>query len=292
MVASVEAFIDAAPADPDATGIQVGFYQLKKEMPRPTRSTILVDPEQHRHGPGHDPRGPAGRRHRRRCSRRTPTSPQRSSRRRSTTPSSWACPTYAEGNPEGYLFPSTYDFGPNATPDRHAAGHGRPLGAGGRRRRPRGGGRASWATRPHELMTVASLVEAEGRGEDMRQGRPGHLQPAREPGHGGHDRPAPDRRDRQLRRTATSSGLGPRPRSGEIDSPYNTYQAPGCRPGRSSRRATPRSQAAANPADGDWFYFVTVDLETGETKFAETLRRVPDQNVQELNEYCETSEAC
>ena len=31
-------------------------------------------------------------------------------------------------------------------------------------------------------------------------------------------------------------------------------------------------QAAANPADGDWFFYVTVNLRTGETKFAETSR--------------------
>ena len=29
--------------------------------------------------------------------------------------------------------------------------------------------------------------------------------------------------------------------------------------------------AALEPADGEWRYFVTVNLETGETKYAETL---------------------
>ena len=33
VVASVDAFTAAAAANPDSTGIQVGFYQLKKEMP-------------------------------------------------------------------------------------------------------------------------------------------------------------------------------------------------------------------------------------------------------------------
>ena len=32
VVASVQAFIDAAAANPDSSGIQVGYYPLKKEM--------------------------------------------------------------------------------------------------------------------------------------------------------------------------------------------------------------------------------------------------------------------
>ena len=32
VVASVQAFIDAANGEPDASGIQVGYYQLKKQM--------------------------------------------------------------------------------------------------------------------------------------------------------------------------------------------------------------------------------------------------------------------
>ena len=34
--------------------------------------------------------------------------------------------------------------------------------------------------------------------------------------------------------------------------------------------------AAANPAEGDWYYYVTVNLKTGETKFAET----PEEHAQ------------
>ena len=77
----------------------------------------------------------------------------------------------------------------------------------------------------------------------------------------------------------------------QIDSPYNTYQVAGLPPGPIESPGDAAMQAAANPADGDWYYYVTVNLKTGETKFAETPEEHA-QNVQELNEYCETSEAC
>ena len=61
-------------------------------------------------------------------------------------PASSACPTTPSGNPEGYLFPSTYGFGPTR-PRPACCGDGRPVEAGRRGRRPRGRGGASSATR-------------------------------------------------------------------------------------------------------------------------------------------------
>ena len=50
-------------------------------------------------------------------------------------------------------------------------------------------------------------------------------------------------------------------------------------------------EAALNPADGPWYYYVTVDLETGETKFYEDY---DDFLVgrDEYKTYCETSDRC
>ena len=73
---SVDAFIEAAAGEPESPSIQVGFYQLKKEMPAADALDVLVDPDNLRQEHGDRPRGPAGRRDRRRCSPRRPTSPQ------------------------------------------------------------------------------------------------------------------------------------------------------------------------------------------------------------------------
>ena len=56
-------------------------------------------------------------------------------------PTQLGLPDYAEGNPEGYLFPATYEFGPKPTAKTMLTAMVDALAAGGRRRRPRGGGR-------------------------------------------------------------------------------------------------------------------------------------------------------
>jgi UPF0755 protein len=54
------------------------------------------------------------------------------------------------------------------------------------------------------------------------------------------------------------------------DNPYNTYLHPGLPGGPISNPGELAIEAALRPADGDWLYFVTVNLKTGETKFSET----------------------
>ena len=50
-------------------------------------------------------------------------------------------------------------------------------------------------------------------------------------------------------------------------------------------------QAATHPAEGDWYYYVTVNLKTGETKFAETYDEFLGYRA-EYQQYCESSDAC
>jgi len=52
---------------------------------------------------------------------------------------------------------------------------------------------------------------------------------------------------------------------------YNTYVHPGLPPGPIGNPGDVAIDAALNPADGPWLYFVTVNLETGETIFSATL---------------------
>jgi UPF0755 protein len=53
--------------------------------------------------------------------------------------------------------------------------------------------------------------------------------------------------------------------------PYNTYVFQGLPGGPISNPGELAIEAALRPADGDWLFFVTVNLKTGETKFSETL---------------------
>ncbi|MGH3452955.1 MAG: endolytic transglycosylase MltG, partial [Nocardioidaceae bacterium] len=76
-----------------------------------------------------------------------------------------------------------------------------------------------------------------------------------------------------------------------IDSPYNTYRFPGLPPGPIDSPGEAALEAALNPTPGDWTFFVTVNLETGETLFATSLAQ-HNANVAKLQEYCESSDLC
>jgi UPF0755 protein len=57
----------------------------------------------------------------------------------------------------------------------------------------------------------------------------------------------------------------------EDDNPWNTYLHPGLPVGPISNPGDTAIAAAMNPAAGDWLYFVTVNLNTGETVFTSNL---------------------
>ena len=76
-----------------------------------------------------------------------------------------------------------------------------------------------------------------------------------------------------------------------LDSPYNTYHpstAGKLTPGPISSPERSALEAALAPAEGDWLFFVTVDLDTGETKFTNTLDE-HNAAVAELRAWCAAS---
>ncbi|MCF2587991.1 endolytic transglycosylase MltG [Brevibacterium sp. UCMA 11752] len=56
----------------------------------------------------------------------------------------------------------------------------------------------------------------------------------------------------------------------ESDSPYNTYKKKGLPPGPINSPSAGAVDAALNPTEGDWQFFVATNPDTGETKFAKT----------------------
>lgn len=288
VVASVDACISAANANPDVTGIQVGFYDLKKKMKAADAIDVLVDPANIVADKVTIPEGLT-------VAATVDILVDKTSQKRVAfekalaDPSQLGLPAYADGDPEGYLFPSTYSFGPKET----ALGMLQAMVTRWKQA-AEDAGLEQAAQRlgytPAELMTVASLVEAEGRGDDMARiarviynrvettGAPtfGLLQ---------IDATVNFALKRSLVAVPSSSDL-------EVDSPYNTYRNPGLPPGPIEAPGDAALQAAANPADGDWLFYVTVNLATGETKFTADY----DQFLvykQELQQYCATqSDRC
>jgi UPF0755 protein len=286
VVASREAFTGAASENPDSVGIQVGYYELQRQMSAEGALEVLLEPDNLIQSAVTVPEGYTVDQIVATLAENTDFT-AREYRRVLRQPQRIGLPGYAEGNPEGYLFPATYMVPPRATPESiltmmvdrfKAAAQDADLV-----RRAADLGRS-----PAELVTVASLVESEA---SRRQDRPRVARVI-------YNRLEGEETDGLLQLDATVNyaagrNLGARTTAADrqIDSPYNTYLNPGLPPGPIEAPGDAALQAAANPADGDWFYYVTVNLRTGETKFAETYAE-HQRNVAELNEYCRTSEAC
>lgn len=280
VVASVEAFTTAANGNPDWANLQPGYFTLKKEMPADDVVQILVDPSNMVKATVTVPEGLTVEDTVAILADKTDF-PAKAFEKVLASPGQLGLPDYAEGNPEGYLFPATYDFGPDATPrsmltamvDRwQQAAEDADLESAA----------AELGYSPAELMTIASLVESEGRGDDMPK-------IARVI----YNRLTGSETNGLLQIDATvnyaaGNDLGAVPTEDDlqIDSPYNTYKYTGLPPGPIEAPGDAALQAATNPADGDWYYYVTVNLKTGETKFAETYDEFL-QYKDELREYCE-----
>lgn len=174
---------------------------------------------------------------------------------------------------EGWLFPATYTFNPGeATPesilqemvDRMSLAleqHG------------------VTADQAHEILTMAALVQREGRSHDdfTRMSRVFYnriddgmlLQSDATVAYGtGH-----------LHVVTTT----PEERE-DPENAYNTYVHYGLPPGPIGAPGDDAINAALNPADGPWIFFVTVNPETGETLFAETYEEHL-QNVELFQEW-------
>lgn len=286
VVRSVEAFTEAAREEPDSVGIQVGFYEVQRKMPAAEALEVLIDPGNLLQSSVAVPEGYTVDQIVATLAESTDFT-ARQYRRVLDRPQQIGLPGYAEGNPEGYLFPATYMVPPKATPrsiltmmvdrfKRAAADSDLEARA------------AELGYTPHELVTVASLVESEA---NRKQDRPRVARVI-------YNRLEGEETNGLLQLDATvnyanGENLGARTtaQDREIDSPYNTYKYPGLPPSPIEAPGDAAIEAAANPAEGDWFYYVAVNLRTGETKFAETFAE-HQANVAELNEYCTTSEAC
>jgi UPF0755 protein len=287
VVASVQAFSDASHGK---TGIQVGYYQLKKKMSAQDAFDVLIDPKNILTTTVTIPEGlrvvdilPILA-----AKTKFPVSAFQAALKDT---SALGLPSYANGDPEGYLFPSTYGFGPKEQPvdmltdmvtrwKQAAQDDGLEAAA------------SKLGKTPAELMTIASLIQAEGRGTDMPKiarviynrldgpgdqgGTNGLLQIDATVNYALH------RKGVVAVTTAETT---------DTQSPYNTYLNPGLPPGPIDAPGDDAMKAAAKPASGPWYYYVTVNLKTGETKFATTYAQFLQYKA-EKDQYCATSDAC
>jgi UPF0755 protein len=287
VVKSVDSFISAANANPDAAKIQVGYYSLQKEMSAENALAVLVNPKNLVKTSVTIPEGLRVADIVDVLAKKTDF--KKAEFEKALKDPSIGLPDYAKGNPEGYLFPATYAFGPKDQPVDmikkmvarwQQAAKDNDLEAKA----------AALGYTPAQMMTIASLVQAEGRGDDMpkiarviynrlegpgdKQGTNGLLQ---------IDATVNYALGRKGVATVTTDET-------HTDSPYNTYANPGLPPGPIEAPGDDAIQAATHPAEGDWYYYATVNLKTGETKFAKTYDEFLKLR-QELKDYCDNESA-
>jgi len=287
VVASVDAFLSAAHG---AKGIQVGYYQLKKKMSADEAFKILNDPDNIIKDTVTIPEGLRAVDIVKILAAKTKYSVADFDAALKNT-AALGLPSYANGNPEGYLFPSTYPFGPTEKPidmltdmvtrwKQAASDDGLVKGA------------QRIGKTPAEVMTIASLIQAEGRGSDMpkvsrviynrldgpgsKEGTNGLLQIDATVNYA-------------LHRTGVVAVTTDETQN--TQSPYNTYLHPGLPPGPIDSPGDAAIKAALNPAPGPWYYYLTVNLRTGLTKFGVTYQDFLGFK-QEYAQYCTTSTRC
>ncbi|WP_022867861.1 endolytic transglycosylase MltG [Schaalia vaccimaxillae] len=73
------------------------------------------------------------------------------------------------------------------------------------------------------------------------------------------------------------------------DNPYNSYLHAGLPPTPIASPSRAAVEAVVSPDEGAWLYYVTIDLDTGETLFAQTLDE-HNKNVEKFNQYCAANE--
>lgn len=256
VVKTAGAFVDALDAAPDAAAVQPGTYQLREQMSAESALSMLLDPVSRVSVRVAVPEGTRKEQVFERVAEASGI-PLEEVREAAADAEALGLPPAAQGDPEGFLFPATYEFEPDADATTMlAAMVSRSKQALDEVGVP--------ADRQREIVTLASLVEEEARlDEDF----------------GKVARVLRNRLDQGMRLQLDSTvnyatgkdGITTTAEDRATDSPYNTYRYEGLPPGPVSSPGEQALRAALDPPPGEWLYFVAVNPETGETRFAETL---------------------
>ncbi|QIM21040.1 endolytic transglycosylase MltG [Phycicoccus sp. HDW14] len=270
------AYLDAAAADPtSAAKIQPGTYMMLKGMTGADAFLLLVDPANRlasrvtiREGLWKNETFAA-------LSKATGV-PVAEYTKAAKDTKALGLPAVAKGDIEGWLFPASYEFDDKTTA---AAQLKQMVGLTVAALKEADVPEKSW----ERTLTIASIVEGEVSG-DADRGKVARVVLNRL--QGGPPSYGLLQMDSTVHYAAQQRGkAGTTDAQRNSDSPYNTYKVQGLPPGPIGNPGKASIEAAANPADGDWVFFVTVDPSTGETKFASTSAE-HERNVKEFQQWC------
>jgi UPF0755 protein len=283
VVKSSAAFVSAASTNSGATGIQPGAYLLKKRMKAADVVSILVNPKNMVQDTVTIPEGKRADDIVALIAQHSDFS-EKSLRAVLAHPEGLGLPSYAHGDPEGFLFPATYTITPGETPrglikamvtkwhQETAAIH---LDSAAK----------AVNLDPEQAITVASILEYEAsRAQDYPKVARAIYNRLKA--------------DMPLQSDATvayankiTGQVWTTAAQRAVASAYNTYTHKGLPPGPIGNPGIETINAALHPAQGPWLYWVVVNLRTGKTVFSTTYAQ-HQAATEQLRRYCQTSSAC
>lgn len=271
------AYLQAAAGDPAAAArIQPGTYTLKKEMTGVDAFKVISNPANSVKNAVTLPEGLWASETFDRLSKASGI-PVTEYEAAAKDAAGIGLPAVAGGNVEGWLSPTTYEF-----PEKSSAAQ--QLAIMVKRTVDEFAKLGIAPDQQQRLLTLASIVEGEvNAGTD--RGKVARVVENR------LDNPAgptvgflqmDSTRNYAIKKRGNLSGADVEKSKA---SPYDTYAHKGLPPGPINNPSLASIEAAANPPAGNWYYFVTVNFDTGETLFAETLAE-QEQNIAKWKQWC------
>jgi UPF0755 protein len=260
VVASSRAFVLAAEHSPNQTGLEPGFYRLHKHMKASLAYALMLSPSSRVQNKLTIPEGL-------RVSQILAALgahsgiPAADFQKALANPGSLGLPSYANGKPEGFLFPATYNIQPNQTATAVLQGMVQQFNSyAASINLTHAAARANLT--PTQLVTVASLLQAEG----------GRVSDYPKIARVVYNRLAAGMKLQFDSTVLYGLGqFGTRATDAQLQStsPYNSYKYKGLPPGPIDSPGNAAFQAALHPAVGNWLYFVSD--KNGVTRFSDTL---------------------
>jgi UPF0755 protein len=261
VVASARAFENAAKASGKASSLEPGSYRLHKHMKASLAFALLLKPSSRVQVKVTIPEGL-------RLSHTISllgraTGELQAYQQAVKDASALQLPAAAHGNPEGYLFPATYQIEPGTGPVSVLRDMVQRFG-----QEAADVDLKAAAARGHltesDVIIVASLIQAEGRrlsdfpkiAEVIYNRLNDHIRL---------------QLDSTVLFAVNKYGILASNNDLKVDSPYNTYQRYGLPPGPIDSPGDAAIRAALHPDHGNLLYFVTVSPKTGLTKFTDNL---------------------
>ncbi len=254
VVASARAFSNAAKDSPQGNALEPGYYRVHKHMKASLALALLLKPSSREQTKVTVIEGS-------RVAQIIALLGQKTGNLKGyeqaiAHPAALGLPAFANGKPEGYLFPATYPVQPNTPPAAVLKGMVSQFKAYAQNTGLQAAAAHGQETQA-AVITVASLLEAEGRPSDFRT----------------IAEVIYNRLNMHMKLqldTTVLYGMSLAHKSvfsTNFPSPYNTYLHAGLPPGPIDNPGSAAINAALHPQHGNYLYFLTIDSKTGKTLF-------------------------